>query len=136
MRALARACWRKRVANSWGPDGHRAAAHALGDALVDEHVEVTTDRHLAHVELVGELRDPHATVGVEAASHQLEPFEGLDVHRVTSWGSPSVARAVARVLEHSQRDALRQRVADGGRLDRAGRHRQVGAPSERVEIQR
>ena len=75
--------------------GDGPAAHALGHAFVDEHVEVAADRHLAHVELVGELRDPDAAVRVEAVPHQLEPFERLDVHRATSWSSASVARAVS-----------------------------------------
>ena len=108
----------------------------LGHALVDEHVEVTPDRHLAHVELSGELLHAHAAVGVEAVAHQLQPFEGLDVHRVTSCGSARVARCLVQVLEDTQCDTLGQRVPDGRRLDRADRHRQFGAPAERVEVQR
>ena len=75
--------------------GDGPAAHALGHAFVDEHIEVAANRHLAHVELVGELRDPDAAVRVEAVPHQLESFERLDVHRATSWSSASVARAVS-----------------------------------------
>ena len=77
-----------------GTHRRRTTAHPLGDALVDEHVEVTPDRHLAHVELAGELGDAHPTIGVEAMSHQLQPFECLDVHRGASCRSPSVARAL------------------------------------------
>ena len=80
MRALARACCRKRVANSWGPTAIAPPRTRWADALVDEQVEVAPDRHLADVELSGELLHPDAAVGVEAMTHQLEPFQCLDVH--------------------------------------------------------
>ena len=75
------------------PDRHRAAAHAVRAPLVDEDVEVSADRHLAHVELGGELANEHGAVGVEPASDGVEPFEALQIHerasRVVDFGAPA-----------------------------------------------
>ncbi len=73
----------------------RATPYALGDALVDEHVEVAPYRHLADVELDGEVGHSHATVDVESLPHEVEPFEGLHVHRWVSSIDRSVARAAS-----------------------------------------
>ena len=68
-----------------GADGDGAAAHAVGDAFVDEHVEVAADRHLADVELAGELHHAHAPVDVEAPADQPEPVHALEVHDDTAF---------------------------------------------------
>ena len=51
-----------------GPDRDAPPRMRWADALLGEHVEVAPDRHLADVELGGELGDAHAAVGVEAVS--------------------------------------------------------------------
>ena len=66
-----------------GSDGDGAAPDAFRDALVDEHLEVAPDRHLAHVELGCELGDEDVSVGVETLAHELESVERLDVHPAT-----------------------------------------------------
>src|SRR5206468_7772046 len=74
-------------------DRDRAAAHALRNSLVDEHLQVAPHGHLADVELAREIDDSHPTFGVEPLPHQLEPLERLHVHPPTSSGLRSVARA-------------------------------------------
>ena len=92
-----------------GTHGHRTAAHALGDAFVDEHVEVTPDRHLAHVELVGRAPGPardHRCRGDVASARAV---------RVPGRSSGDLLRVAQcrtrppHVLEDPQRDALNQR---------------------------
>jgi hypothetical protein len=53
----------------------------VGDTLVDEHVEIAADRHLADVELAGELNDPDAAIDIEAPADQAEPVHAFQVHR-------------------------------------------------------
>ncbi len=82
-----------------GPDGDGAAPNAVSNTLVDEHVEVPANRHLADVELAGELHDPDATVDIEAPADQPEPVHRFEVHgviaRTSDCGSHSVRLASA-----------------------------------------
>ena len=140
MRAFARACWRNRASNSCGPDGHCAATHACRDALVDEQVEVAPDRHLADVELGGEIGDADAPVGVEATAHELEPFQRVDVHSVPPPRRAVGERRVSHVRRRASRTprgrALHERVAERGGLDRTDADRPPRPRAERVEQQR
>ena len=80
MRPLARECCSARASELLRSDGHGAATHPMGDALVDEHVEIAADRHFADVQLAGELDDTHSTVDVESPADQAESIHAVEVH--------------------------------------------------------
>ena len=121
-------------------DGDGAAAHTVGDALVDEHVEVAADRHLADVELAGELHDADAAVDVEAPADQPEPVHAVEVH--SSTGLSSRVRLTQRApglgnrAEHAEGEALGHRVAERRRLDRADRDGTIDVLGEELQQER
>ena len=119
-----------------GTDGHRSPAHPMRDALVDEQVEVATDRHLAHVELAGQVEHPNAAVDVEAPTNQVEPLHAFQIHGVhpstSVFGRPAGGANASRTCSRSHTFCTRKSNRDSPVTSSTGMY--GGGPISHVSV--